>query len=243
MNNEPTTIPIETVKKKLKKYVALKEPEKVKEYLRKLHHASVTSSLIQETKIDSLVRQLASDKTATYSSSARKLLKRWHHQRSLSKPTIETNKITIEKQSDELSESQSFDNNKQRKVLSLAQYLENKKHILSLSSTSNTKQNKLADSQIEVINAQFKATTEKLTASVPDLTNTLNKNLIEIQKKNNILNEFVVKKTTHEESKQKFIDLWAEDDDDNDSNIQSQTTESKTVNSNDSFHIQKLRQI
>ena len=65
MSDEPVILTVEAVKKKLKKYTALQEHAKVtsrlsvsprihfcvvlqvKEYLRKLHHTSVTSSLIQ----------------------------------------------------------------------------------------------------------------------------------------------------------------------------------------------------
>ncbi len=120
------------------------------------------------------------------------------------------------------SESQSSDDNKKRKVLSLAEYLESKKHVLSSSLTFNSTQKKLTDTQIEIINAQFKATTEKLTASASDLANIVNKNLIEIDKIN--------KKSIIEQNKSKFNDLWAEDDDDDDSNTQSPMTQSRTVN-------------
>jgi hypothetical protein len=120
------------------------------------------------------------------------------------------------------SESQSSDDNKKRKVLSLAEYLESKKHVLSSSLTFNSTQKKLTDTQIEIINAQFKATTEKLTASASDLANIVNKNLIEINKIN--------KKSIIEQNKSKFNDLWAEDDDDDDSNTQSPMTQSRTVN-------------
>ncbi|UJR10594.1 hypothetical protein I4U23_014791 [Adineta vaga] len=258
MSNEPVIITIETVKKKLKKYTALKEHAKVKEYLRKLYHTSVTSSLIEETRIDSLLRRLASHKTANYSSSARKILKKWHHKRLLSsKSKTDINPIVIEKKSEESSESPIFDDSKKRKVLSLAQYLETKKHVLpssssslSLSRSNSTRQNQLTDTQIEVINAQFKATTEKLTASVPDLAKIVNKTLIETDKKSDNRLDSIVKKMSVEQPESKVKDLWAEDDDDDDDddnnnsddiNVQSEMLESKTVNSNDRFHIQKVR--
>ena len=132
------------------------------------------------------------------------------------------------------SESQSSEDNKKRKVLSLAQYLESKKHVLSPSLTINSTQKKLTDTQIEVINAQFKATTEKLTASVPDLASIVNKNLIQTDKVN--------KKPIIELPKTNNNDLWAEDDDD-EINTQSQITQSRTVNnsSSSSVHIQKVR--
>lgn len=148
------------------------------------------------------------------------------------------------------SESQLCDDNKKRKVLSLAQYLESKKPILSPSSTMNLTQNKLTDIQIEVINAQFKATTEKLTATASDLANIVNKNLIETEKINNnnnnnsIRTDFIIKKSIIEESKSKLNDLWTEDDEDDDNNnnhihSQSEMIQSRTVNSN--LHIQKVQ--
>ena len=77
------------------------------------------------------------------------------------------------------SQSQLFDDNKKRRVLSLAQYMENKKPVISSLLTTNSTEKKLTDSQIATINAQFKATTEKLTACVPDLTMILNESLTE----------------------------------------------------------------
>ncbi|CAF0876840.1 unnamed protein product [Adineta ricciae] len=261
MSNEPVILTVETVQKKLKKYIALKEPAKVKEYLRKLYHTSVTSSLIQETRIDSLLRRLASHKTANYSSSARRILKKWHHKRLLPpKSTINTNTTANEKRLEESSESPTSDDTKKRKVLSLAQYLETKKHVsrstkssssLSLTTTTaflnETRQNKLTDTQIEIINAQFKATTEKLTASVPDLAKIVNKTLIETEKRIDNRLDSIAKRTNIEQPKPKVNDLWAEedddddDDDDDDVSVRSEIFESKTVNSNDSFHIQKVR--
>jgi hypothetical protein len=141
------------------------------------------------------------------------------------------------------SESQSSDDNKKRKVLSLAQYLESKKHVVSPSSTINSTQKKLTNTQIEVINAQFKATTEKLTASAPDLAHIVNKNLIQTDKVNTNRTEGINKKPNGEQLKTTVNDLWAEDDDDDNNdemNTQSQITQSRTVNSS-SVHIQKVR--
>lgn len=122
------------------------------------------------------------------------------------------------------------DDNKKPKVLSLAQYLKNKKHVLSPSSTINSPQHKLTDVQIEIINAQFKATTEKLTANAPGLANALNKNLVEEDKTNNNRLNILAKKPINEPQKTKFDDLWTEDDEDNDTNIQSKITQVNTVN-------------
>ena len=112
-----------------------------------------------------------------------------------------------------------------------------KKHVLSPSSTINSTQKKFTDNQIEVINAQFKATTEKLTASVSDLANIVNKNLIEIKKINNNHHDSIVKKPIIEQSK--FNDLWAEDDDDDDTDPQLPITQSRTANN--TRHIQKVQ--
>jgi hypothetical protein len=106
----------------------------------------------------------------------------------------------------------------------------------------NSTQNKLTDIQIEVINAQFKATTDKLTANAADLANLMNKNLIEIETVKNNRNDSVTKKSIIEQPKSKFNDLWAEEDDDDDNdNVhnQSQITQSRTVNN--SLHIQKVQ--
>lgn len=113
------------------------------------------------------------------------------------------------------SESQSSNDNKKRKVLSLAQYLENKKHVLSPSSTVNSIQNKLTDTQIRIINAQFKATTEKLAASAPDLTKTIDKSLTEADKSNNRM-DLIIKRPVIQQSKTKLQDLWTEEEDDDD---------------------------
>jgi len=106
----------------------------------------------------------------------------------------------------------------------------------------NSTQNKLTDIQIENINAQFKATTEKLTASAPDLANIVNKNLIQTEKINNNRNDSNIKKLISEQPKSNFNDLWAEEEeeeDDDDMNTQSQITKSRTVNN--SLHIQKVQ--
>ncbi|CAF5207339.1 unnamed protein product [Rotaria magnacalcarata] len=154
---------------------------------------------------------------------------------------VETNSIDNRRNSDEINESQLSDDNKKRKVLSLAQYLENKKHVLSPSSMMNSTQNKLSNMQIEIINAQFKATTEKLTASAPDLTKILDKNLIETDEINNSRIDFTVRRPAIQQKDTKFHDLWTEDDDDDDDlNMQLQNNQSNTVNSS-SVQIQKVR--
>ncbi len=88
-----------------------------------------------------------------------------------------------------------------------------------------------------MINAQFQATTEKLTASSPDLANIVNKNLIQLDKITDNRKDFIAKKIIVEQPKTQLNDLWAEEDDDDDNDI----SESRTVNSNDSVHIQKVR--
>lgn len=131
-----------------------------------------------------------------------------------------------------------MDENKTRRVLSLAQYLESKKHVLSSSSTSNTIQRRFTDNQIEVIHAQFQATTEKLTANASDLANSVNKNLIDVEKSHLLRNDSSNKTSIIEQPKSTVNDLWAEDDEDdgNDNTTQSQILQSRTT-----LHTQKVQ--
>lgn len=131
-----------------------------------------------------------------------------------------------------------MDENKTRRVLSLAQYLESKKHVLSSSSTSNAIQRRFTDNQIEVIHAQFQATTEKLTANASDLANSVNKNLIDVEKSHLLRNDSSNKRSIIEQPKSTVNDLWAEDDEDdgNDNTTQSQILQSRTM-----LHTQKVQ--
>lgn len=131
-----------------------------------------------------------------------------------------------------------MDENKTRRVLSLAQYLESKKHVLSSSSTSNAIQRRFTDNQIEVIHAQFQATTEKLTANASDLANSVNKNLIDVEKSHLLRNDSSNKRSIIEQPKLTVNDLWAEDDEDdgNDNTTQSQILQSRTT-----LHTQKVQ--
>lgn len=131
-----------------------------------------------------------------------------------------------------------MDENKTRRVLSLAQYLESKKHVLSSSSTSNAIQRRFTDNQIEVIHAQFQATTEKLTANASDLANSVNKNLIDVEKSHLLRNDSSNKRSIIEQPKSTVNDLWAEDDEDdgNDNTTQSQILQSRTT-----LHTQKVQ--
>ena len=117
--------------------------------------------------------------------------------------------------------------------------MESKKHVLSPSSTSNSIQRRFTDNQIEVIHAQFQATTEKLTANASDLANIVNKNLINVDKPNNLRNDSSNKKPLIDQSESKVNDLWAEDDDDDDED--DPTTQSQILQSRTTFHTQKVQ--
>ena len=112
-----------------------------------------------------------------------------------------------------LNESQTADDKKERKVLSLAQYLESKKHASPRPNTSNAVQKKLTDTQIEVINAQFNAATEKLAASASDLASVVNKNLEQVKQRPN---QPIASTSTAGKVLTQMTDLWAEEDDDDD---------------------------
>lgn len=57
--------------------------------------------LSQETRIDRLLRKLACNKTASYASSARHLLKKWHHKKLLPKSTkTDSNQNSTEEKSE-----------------------------------------------------------------------------------------------------------------------------------------------
>ena len=116
--------------------------------------------------------------------------------------------------------------------------MESKKHVLSSSSTSNSIQRRFTDNQIEVIHAQFQATTEKLTANASDLANSVNKNLIDVEKPHLLRNDSSNKRSIIEQPKSTVNDLWAEDDDEdgNDHTTQSQILQSRTT-----LHTQKVQ--
>ena len=137
-----------------------------------------------------------------------------------------------------ISESQSSDDNKKRKVLSLAQYRESKKHVLSPSSTINLTESKLTDIQIKIINAQFKAATEKLTANALDLDKILDMNVKEKTQVNHNRIGFVNRKPVIQQQKSNFYDLWTEDDDDDEDETQIQLSITRSRTENSSSHVQ-----
>ena len=177
-----------------------------------------------------------------YSLTAKILLKKWYKKKLLPKPTRRTTSTekpidTVDNPFpakrkldaddvplDELrtdrtfatppfSESQATDDKKERKVLSLAQYLESKKHASPRPKTSNSVQKKLTDTQIEVINAQFNAATEKLAASASDLACVVNKNLEQVKQRPN---QPIATTSTATKVQPRMTDLWAEEEDDDD---------------------------
>lgn len=212
---------VNMVKKKLEKYTALKEYGKVKEYLHKLHKTSVTPSLLQETRVDQLVRQLASHQTASYRSLAKSLVKKWEKRQLISKSKpIEMKKVketNVESNVEKLSESQLIEEKKPRKVLSLTQYLQSQKEKLNSEpkSTQNLSENKLSDEEIQVINAQFNAATEQLAVNASDLAVVVDKTLKQSdkihQQRPDPLSQMKISSKTDPND-----DLWTEVDDDDD---------------------------
>lgn len=122
------------------------------------------------------------------------------------------------------SESQSSDEKKERKVLSLAQYRQSKKPSPSPPKTDVSLLNKLTDTEIEVINAQFNAATEKLAVNASDLANTVNKSLSQTEKvrHQHHLSVLLANKSTPVKT-QVNDDLWAEADDDDDDDVMTLT--------------------
>jgi len=110
---------------------------------------------------------------------------------------------------------------KKRKVLSLAEYVGNKKPISSLSTTVDSTEKKLTDTQIKEIYAEFNANIEELAAKAPDLANNVNKkltqkDLINSNRNGFIANDHNTKTTLIEKPKIKNDDLWEEEEDDSD---------------------------
>lgn len=125
---------------------------------------------------------------------------------------------------------------KKRRVLSLAEYVGNKKPIVNSSITTDVTEEKFTDTQIKEIYAQFDAKCEEVAASVPNLAINVNKKLkqadIIIPNRNDIMaNGHSFKAPVDEQPKTKYNDIWAEDDDDDDDsdNAISSRTEQKII--------------
>jgi hypothetical protein len=134
---------------------------------------------------------------------------------------------------------------KKRKVLSIAEYVGSKKPISSSSSSStvDSTENKLTDTQIKEIYAQFNSNIEELAAQAPDLANNVNKKLTQKDLITSNRNDFIAngqnsKITIIEKQKTKHDDIWEEeedDEDDDDDYKQSQSIKTnQTSNKNNS---------
>ncbi|CAF1463871.1 unnamed protein product [Rotaria magnacalcarata] len=135
--------------------------------------------------------------------------------------TIHLNQLSESQSSDELKNGDRDQlSSKKRRVLSLAEYVSSKKSIPTTSSTVDSVPNPFTDTQIEKIYAEFNAKCNELAASAPDLATNVNKKLKQVDPINNNRNDFIANsqnlKTTNEQPKTKYNDIWAEDEDDDD---------------------------
>jgi hypothetical protein len=148
------------------------------------------------------------------------------------------------------SESQSSDDNKiddrdrpsssstkKRKVLSFAEYVGSKKTVSSASSTIDSTQNKLTDTQIEEINAQFNANMKDLAASATDLAKNVNKKLTQKDKTNiNVISDnHHSQPAIIEQQKPNHSDFWDVEDDDDDEQ------QAQPVPNNSNLNLQQVR--
>ena len=76
--------------------------------------------------------------------------------------------------SDDYQNSDRDQSTKKRKVVSMAEYVANKKPKSSPPSSVDSTQNKFSDTEIKEIYTQFNAKCEELVASAPNLTNSIN---------------------------------------------------------------------
>ncbi|CAF0847869.1 unnamed protein product [Adineta steineri] len=124
---------------------------------------------------------------------------------------------------DQPTSSSSSSSNKKRKVLSIADYVGNKKPKPSALSTDNSTQNTLTDTQIKEIYAEFNAKCDEVVANAPKLVNPI---LTKNGTTNSIRNDTIVN-NTHlkipiiDQKSVKKTGFWEdeeEDDDDDDDN-------------------------
>ncbi|CAF1018224.1 unnamed protein product, partial [Didymodactylos carnosus] len=264
MSNEAIHI-IENVKKKLQKYSETNQDDKVQEYLTKLQHVGVTIDLLKITHVDYVVKRLCSQNNNVYSETARNLLTKWISESKKNGHSmngkLNTNKSTKKRKSNEdilneANESQSPHScataNKQRKVLSVNEYLSKRSStVLTTPPDSYPYKNdqltaelmndnlqynntNLTDIQIEELRDSFNKTTDLLASNAPKLNYIRDDNNNERRQpalftkglsKSNLTVMDSQQNENHRTSADKFKDLWAQasDDDEEDTPEQQQT--------------------
>ena len=98
----------------------------------------------------------------------------------------------------------------------MAEYMGNKKSTAIPSTTAQPMEDKLTDTRIEEIYAEFNANGSGLAALAPDLANTVNKKLTQTNRNDFIAHDHMNKIPIVEKSEPNHDDIWQENDDDDD---------------------------